>query len=178
MNKIPVINQTIKDKRKELKITQTDFSKMINKSLGTVKRYDTGDIIPENTLILICEKLNLDIIFLEKKQYDENKILKTNYYEDLIKKSKLPFLANKSPDILNFNYNISIVERLTFIYKSFNYTSKDFIKAEYKNDRFYIFDKTEVLDILTIEQADKFINDMQEYFEFKTERLRKEKLNK
>ena len=50
MNKIPIINQIIKDKRKEKKITQSEFSKIINKSLATVKRYDTGDIIPENTL--------------------------------------------------------------------------------------------------------------------------------
>lgn len=178
MNKIPVINQIIKNKRKEKKITQVEFSKIINKSIGTVKRYDTGDIIPENTLILICDKLNLDMLDLTKKQYDENMIIKSNYYEDLISKSKISFLANHSPDIVNFNYNRSIIDRLIFIYKSFNYTSKDFIKAEHKNNRFYIFNKTDVLDILTHEQADKFITDMQEFFEFKIERLRKEKLNK
>ena len=79
------------------------------------------------------------------------------------------------------------------------------IEVIFKNDRYYIIETLikkedvkafkelkninkqniekvlnheKVLDILTQEQADKLINDMQEYFEFKTERLRKEKLNK
>ena len=46
MNKIPIINQIIKDKRKKLKLNQSDFSNLINKSLGTVKRYDTGGYYP------------------------------------------------------------------------------------------------------------------------------------
>ena len=174
---MPVINQIIKDKRKELKITQEKFAIIINKSPTTVKRYDTGDLIPENTLILICEKLNLSIEKLIKIQESNNKFNETDFYIDLINKIKNSnihknFLISEKIDIK------SIVGRLEFIYKSFNYLSKDFIKAEYKNNRFYIFNNTEVLDILTLAQADKLINDMQEYFEFKTERLRKEKLNK
>lgn len=174
---IPAINQIIKDKRKELKITQEKFAIIINKSPTTVKRYDTGDIIPENTLILICEKLNLDKFLLLEEQEKQNKLQETIFYKELINKNYVFLELENALKNANLKHN-NFIEQLEFIYKSFNYTSKDFIKAEYKNDRFYIFDKTEVLDILTIEQADKFINDMQEYFEFKTERLRKEKLNK
>ena len=52
MNKIPIINQYIKDKRKSLKLNQSDFANLINKSKLTVARYDIGDIIPQNTLLL------------------------------------------------------------------------------------------------------------------------------
>ena len=72
MKKIPVINQIIKDKRKEMKITQQDFTKLINKAISTIRRYDTGDIIPENTLILICDKLGLYIQDLLQEQKREN----------------------------------------------------------------------------------------------------------
>lgn len=86
MDKIPVINQIIKDKRKELKITQEDFTKIINKGISTVRRYDTGDIIPENTLILICDKLNLNFYDLLKKQIEENRKFKIKNYDKLILK--------------------------------------------------------------------------------------------
>ena len=45
MSKImPAINDIIKNKRKQLKITQEEFTKIINKSIATVRRYDTGDL--------------------------------------------------------------------------------------------------------------------------------------
>lgn len=86
MKKIPIINQIIKNKRKELKITQEDFTKIINKAISTVRRYDTGDIISENTLILICSALDLSIIDLVSAQEEENKHDNTNYYGELIEK--------------------------------------------------------------------------------------------
>lgn len=170
MNKIPVINQTIKDKRKELKITQTDFSKMINKSLGTVKRYDTGDIIPENTLILICEKLNLDIDFLIKEQEKQNEALHKEIYNDLITKKT----RNEISEVLD---NL-ISQNLYLIYSAFYNYPVNIINIELKNNKFYIFNDTVVIDILNDKEAKNLLKDMKEYFEFKTERLRKEKLNK
>jgi transcriptional regulator with XRE-family HTH domain len=92
MKKIPIINQIIKDKRKELKITQQDFTKIINKAISTVRRYDTGDIIPENTLILICDKLNLSIHDLANKQNEENKSSNLNYYNDFVTKYRAKIL--------------------------------------------------------------------------------------
>lgn len=86
MKKIPIINQIIKDKRKDLKITQQDFTKLINKAIATVRRYDTGDIIPENILILICDKLNLNFYELLKEQIKENKKNQSQDYDKLIKK--------------------------------------------------------------------------------------------
>lgn len=94
MKKIPIINQIIKDKRKELKITQEEFKNIINKGIATIKRYDTGDIIPENTLILICDKLTLSLPNLCLKQQEENKKDNTNFYSELIKKyTELDFIA-------------------------------------------------------------------------------------
>lgn len=170
---IPVINQKIKEKRKELKIIQEDFTKMINKSIATVKRYDTGDIIPENTLILICDKLNLDIDILIKEQEKQNELSGKKFYDDLIKKNHKKIIFNELDEIRK--------KQLLLIYRAFNISINDYIDIETKNNKYYIFDilnKTTPLDILTQEQARDFINDMQEYFEFKTERLRKEKLNK
>lgn len=174
---IPVINQKIKEKRKELKIIQEDFTKMINKSIATVKRYDTGDIIPENTLILICDKLNLDKISLIEEQKKQNELQKTTFYNDLIIRNSAILRLKK---VLEDNElkNKSFINQLEFIYKSFNYKTKDFIKVEYKDNRFYISNKNNILDILTSKQAINFVEDLQEYFDFKTERLRKEKLNK
>lgn len=86
MKKIPIINQIIKDKRKELKITQEDFTKIINKGIATVRRYDTGYIITENTLILISDKLNLDIFDLLEQQKKENQKNNTDFYSELIEK--------------------------------------------------------------------------------------------
>lgn len=86
MKKIPIINQIIKDKRKELKITQQEFTNLINKAISTVRRYDTGDIIPENILILICDKLNLNFYELLKEQINENKKNQSQDYDKLIKK--------------------------------------------------------------------------------------------
>lgn len=86
MSKIPIINQIIKDKRKKIKLTQNDFANLINKSPTSVKRYDTGDIIPLNTLILICNKLGLDIIELFSTQLQQNLNESTNFYTEIIKK--------------------------------------------------------------------------------------------
>lgn len=88
MKKIPIINQAIKDRRKELKITQEDFTKIINKSIATVRRYDTGDIIPENTLILICDKLGIyfyDLLIIQKTSNEKDNY---TYYSDIIEKAE------------------------------------------------------------------------------------------
>ena len=184
---MPVINQKIKDKRKELKITQEEFTKIINKSIATVRRYDGGDTIPENTLILICDKLNLDIEELIKLQNLQNIMTEEKFYIELINKLIHPFIKKNTSQSEEIYIN-SVIKRLSFIYNAFRYIEKDEISVEYKNNKFYIYnifrpeidaeDIIDTFDILTTEQADKFINDMQEYFEFKTERLRKEKLNK
>lgn len=167
---IPVINLIIKNKRKEIKVIQEEFAKIINKSATTVKRYDTGDIIPENTLILICEKLNLDIDFLIKEQEKQNKLSGKKFYDDLIQKNHKKIIF-KELDKMRKN-------KLLNIYSTFYDTDID---IKFKNNKYYIFDlfsEEIIIDIFTQEQARDFINDMQEYFEFKTERLRKEKLNK
>lgn len=210
MSKImPAINDIIKNKRKQLKITQEEFTKIINKSIATVRRYDTGDFIPDNTIILICDKLNIDIDFLIKEQNKQNKLLKSSFYDDLINKLRNNKLEKKT----TLSKQIKITSTtlgLNIIYTAFNQLLDvlgvpTIIKTIFKNDRYYIIEtlikkedvKTlkelkninkqniekvlnyeKILDILTQEQADKLINDMQEYFEFKTERLRKEKLNK
>lgn len=216
MSKImPAINDIIKNKRKQLKITQEEFTKIINKSIATVRRYDTGDFIPDNTIILICDKLNIDIDFLIKEQNKQNELLKSFFYDDLINK----FRNNKLEKKTTLSKQIKITSTtlgLNIIYTAFNQLLDvldvpTVIETIFKNDRYYVIETLikkedvkafkelkninkqniekvldiekllnyeKILDILTQEQADKLINDMQEYFEFKTEKLRKEKLNK
>lgn len=96
---IPIINLLVKEKRKKLKITQEAFTKIINKSIATVRRYDTGDIIPENTLILICDKLNLSIYELAIEQKKENLEKGIDNYSEFVKK----YDKSKLFDILDFS---------------------------------------------------------------------------
>lgn len=89
---IPLINQIIKDKRKELRLTQSDFAKLINKSKVTVARYDTGDIIPENTLIICCEVLGISKNEIGLKGTSIKNVLESknfNYYLVYFKEQEL-----------------------------------------------------------------------------------------
>lgn len=69
---IPFINDFLKSIRKEKNITQEKFATMIFKSLATIKRYDTGDIIPESVLQRSCDILELDFLILLKGQEEES----------------------------------------------------------------------------------------------------------
>lgn len=71
--KIPYINDFLKNIRKKNGITQEKFATMIFKSLPTIKRYDTGSIIPEETLRRSCEVLGLN--FFEVLKLQEGEIL-------------------------------------------------------------------------------------------------------
>lgn len=174
MNKIPIINQIIKDTRKELKLNQSDFAKLINKSLPTVKKYDTGGIIPQNTLILICDILNLDYNDLIVQQFEENKRKGFDYYDNLIfnpiqtsgdfvrtqSENEVELLKKK----LNLLYNFSEceLEGLPFY-------------SEYKNKRFYVkrFSDNEVIQVLNINEVHNLIDEMSDFLEYKRYKLNK-----
>lgn len=187
--KIPIINQIIKDKRKELKITQEEFTKIINKSIATVRRYDTGDLIPNDTIFLICGKLMLDILELIRKQDLENKTLNTKYYEDFIKKAGWGFLFyNKKQEESEHK---EIKNNLEKIFNMFfpTYDNSIIIEEEYRNESigikaemhiFKIIDSREnkVLFILNFEEATSIFKDMKEYFDFKFEKIKKERLRR
>lgn len=187
--KIPIINQIIKDKRKELKITQGEFTKIINKSIATVRRYDTGDIIPNETIFLICGKLMLDILELIRKQDLENKTLNTRYYEDFIKRAGWGFLLydkkQKKSEHGEIKHNLEKIFNMFFP----TYNNSIIIKEEYRDKSigikaemhiFKIIDSHEnkVLFILNFEEATSLFKDMREYFEFKFERIKKERLQR
>lgn len=202
MNKIPIINQIIKAKRKEKKITQLDFSKMINKSLGTVKRYDTGDLIPENTLILICNKFGLNLYELIEAQIIENDsdidltgtpFEETGFYYDLIKKYELGIYELKENNE-DFKEDVKKIELLySLFYNSFYHdTDKIFTEKEFKGfvdscGTIAIKNKTlvendikkdVVVDNLDIEEWNFLFNDMERYFNLILFELRKKKLYK
>lgn len=160
---IPIINLLVKEKRKKLKITQETFTKIINKSIATVRRYDTGDIIPENTLILICDKLNLSIYELAIEQKKENLEKGTDNYDEFVKK----YDKSKLFDILDFSKENpfeeyhkerieTIASKLSILYsilyndfydnltqdvvkhQRFDLKSKEYICSELENDKIII----------------------------------------
>lgn len=86
---IPYINKILKGERRKKEITQQEFSKLISKSLPTIKRYDTGAIIPEEVLKKMCDVLNIEFLLLLKKQHLNNVKTSNKDYEILIKKYHL-----------------------------------------------------------------------------------------
>lgn len=196
MNKIPVINQIIKDKRKSKKINQSDFAKLINKSTGTVKRYDTGDLIPENTLILICDKLGLHLPTLIIKQIEENEntdfdgtpFEENGFYYELIKKYERSYLLYDN----EFDELPEKIKKLySLLYDTFyhdddmNFINNDFTvkcdayEAIIENE---IQDGEEIkkviVDTLDNEEIETLYGDIKEFFNLKLISLRKYKLYK
>lgn len=198
MKKIPIINQIIKDKRKEKKITQEEFTKIINKSIATVKRYDTGDIIPENTLILICKKLGLNLYELLKAQIYQNEneydtfvdtpFEEGGFYYELIKKIEYGEYYE------NINEESKKIELLySILYDSFYHdTDKLFIEKEFKTfiDSFqeitvknkYLTEKNikkdVIVDILDVEEWNELLDEIKRYFNLLLIDIRKKKLYK
>ena len=177
MNKIPVINQIIKDKRKKLKLTQNNFAEIINKSPTTVKRYDTGDIIPQNTLLLICDKLGLDLIDLFIEQQTENQTTNSSFYSDLI----LKYIQVKQA-YQEFNKNELLrgwlFDILLPYYTRQEKELKDF-RVEYFNNKYYIKgSNNETLDIFTESQATELVNHFKDYIDYFIFKCQKENLTK
>ena len=177
MNKIPIINQIIKDKRKKLKLTQNNFAEIINKSPTTVKRYDTGDIIPQNTLLLICDKLGLDLIDLFIEQQTENQTTNSSFYSDLILKyiqaKQIYQELNKNELLRGWLFDI-----LLPYYTRQEKELKDF-RVEYFDNRYYIKGSNdETLDIFSESQATELVNHFKDYIDYFIFKCQKENLNK
>lgn len=177
MNKIPVINQIIKDKRKKLKLTQNDFAEIINKSIGTVKRYDTGDIIPQNTLLLICDKLGLDLVDLFIDQQIQNQADNSSFYSDLILKyiqaKQIYQELNKNELLRGWLFDI-----LLPYYTRQEKELKDF-RVEYFDNKYYIKGSdNKTLDIFSESQATELVNNFKSYIDYFIFKCQKENLNK
>lgn len=193
MNKIPIINQIIKNKRKELGFTQLEFSKMINKSKVTVARYDTGDSISENTLYLICSVLGLNFYDLIIMQDLENNTEKSIFYDELIKKH---FKDEKNVNgyyeekckllekLFNAFYDIFYHDN-DIIYREGEEIEKTFFTAELKSSgieikKVYLLKNKEkdekTFDFFSFKEIDYFTNDLKEIFNLKLFGLRKKRL--
>lgn len=60
------MGEIIRARRKELKITQVEFAKLIGKSQRSIKKYESGEIdIPLSVLTQICEVLDLELMFIK-----------------------------------------------------------------------------------------------------------------
>lgn len=206
MKKIPIINQTIKNRRKELKITQEEFKNIINKGIATIKRYDTGDIIPENTLILICDKLSLSITDLCLKQKKENESENTNFYQEIIKKYAKALEKKAIPELYK-KYVEKICREIVLLYEvlhdeSFNeldfpsmgedLKNWDFIDYEaipdYRGEKIFITVKQiklscqraikqeKTVDIFEVGEIENIFDSLTEFFNMKLLVLRMRKL--
>lgn len=121
--KLPVINEIFKEKRKNKGITQEKLASLIFKSLGTVKRYDTGDTIPEGIIIKLCEILNMDFISLLALQETKNKLSQENFYENLITKYSKE-VEKFNSEYYNFSSNLELLAKdILELYKNFYDTS-------------------------------------------------------
>ena len=117
--KLPVINEVFKEKRKNKGITQEKLASLIFKSLGTVKRYDTGDTIPEGVIIKLCEILNMDFISLLVLQETKNKLNQENFYENLITKYSKE-VEKFNSEYYNFSANLELLAKdILELYKNF-----------------------------------------------------------
>lgn len=177
MKKIPIINQIIKDKKKELKINQVEFAEILQKSLSTIKKYDSGFPIPLDTLKIICDKLGLDLIDLFIEQQIENELSNTNFYSDLI----LKYIQAKQI-YQELNKNELLRGWLSDIFWAYyTRTNKDlkFIKVEYFNNKYYVKDSNDkTLDIFSESQATELVNHFKDYIDYFIFKCQKENLNK
>lgn len=195
MNKIPIINKIIKEARKEKGYTQPEFAHLINKGIATIRRYDAGSIIPHNTLILICDKLNLSFNDLREKQLQENKENNVNYYNNIMEMTDIDkaisdinsldkidlmvadmynlFLSYSNK--LNFCGSDKILKQTKVTYQAFKENGKIVVKQKVQNTDDQIFEK--IIDIFPGDTFIKLFDFTQELFLLKLNDLR-EKQNK
>lgn len=187
--KLPVINEVFKEKRKNKGITQEKLASLIFKSLGTVKRYDTGDTIPEGVIIKLCEVLNMDFISLLVLQETKNKLNQENFYENLIVKyskeienfnfeyynlsSDLEFLAKNILELYKNLYDTSLLEKnkIKIIkYPSYKYSyeivEKKIIISRSGINLIGENKEKEILAIFNYESGKKFLEDIKLFFNF------------
>lgn len=187
--KLPVINEVFKEKRKNKGITQEKLASLIFKSLGTVKRYDTGDTIPEGVIIKLCEILNMDFISLLVLQDTKNKLSQENFYENLITKyskeienfnfeyynlsSDLEFLAKNILELYKNLYDTSLLEKnkIKIIkYPSYKYSyeivEKKIIISRSGINLIGENKEKEILAIFNYESGKKFLEDIKLFFNF------------
>lgn len=172
MNEIPIINQVIKNKRKKMKLSQSELAKLLNKSKITVTRYETGSIIPHDTLTLICERLKLDFYELLTLQNKENIEKSVKFYNELIlfydNELTNKILERNKPVLKKIDAIIKILEFYYNVILNFNKSDVILYSCDFKNDKFYIKQKNESdpILILNIDQATKLVNELQIYFNF------------
>ena len=185
MKKIPIINQIIKDKKKELKINQIEFSEILQKSLSTIKKYDSGFPIPLDTLKIICDKLGLSIMDLIFKQSQENEKNNTSFYCEMLEK----FSALSIDDYDKFfqsdseTFKKEILRhdlfKIILEFYPFKEKIKDGFDVIYFNDKYFIKDfNGDVLDAFTVTQATELINHFRDYMNYFIFKCQKENLNK
>ena len=77
------MNERIRQLRKELKLTQTEFGKRLGIKQTTVAGYETGGRVPIDAVIsLICREFNVNEEWLRTgKGGDENKYIEVTPYQ-------------------------------------------------------------------------------------------------
>lgn len=203
---IPAINQYVKEIRKEKNITQKEFSKLIFKSLATVKRYDSGDIIPEGVLINTCNILKTSFLFLLYIQNEQNKSLKKLneldplFYEDLIFKNKEKLLKyqnfqnNEDGNLKKYGEKLLELYELFYdqyynhrgaipfdgTHKEFDYTISEDKKIVISLKKISLINEIKNIEIIasfSLEDAQEFIKEIKNYFNFKNDMYKKKSMS-
>lgn len=77
--------------RKDVNLTQAEFSEMLGASRGMIAKYETGVVIPDKSIrMLICQKFNVNEAWLETGEGDP-------YKEGLV--PALEIALNKMPAV-------------------------------------------------------------------------------
>lgn len=68
------MNERIRQIRKNLEMNQTEFGEMLGCSQTAVAKYESGLVVPDKPLrLLICEKFNVNLTWLETGEGDPYK---------------------------------------------------------------------------------------------------------
>lgn len=133
------ICENIKIIRKLKGITQQELSKIINKSTITIKKYESGDILPPiDILEEISTKLNVDLdVLIHGKDILKNNYSAINFLERILGKDIFS-IATKLDDI--FGFTLDFNNKLSPSFHKF------FIEDS-KNDKIYYLKVAELLDL-------------------------------
>lgn len=91
------MNERIRQLRKELKLTQTEFGNRLGIKQTTVAGYETGGRVPIDAVIsLICREFNVNEEWLRTgKGGDENKYIQTTPYQKAY--NRFGYIMENSP---------------------------------------------------------------------------------
>ena len=103
------IGQKVKELRKNLNLTQKDFSEKIGVSVKTIVFWESGENEPsKSNLFTICNKCNLPLNYFEEIKQNVNK--NVSFLEDII---KIPYWSELPEELKHPEYPYVLAQRVS-----------------------------------------------------------------